>query len=215
MIAANATGASKNRIVKASRMPQEHHKIIIRPHRGLNLSKGSTTAIGTAVIEASGLRAEQASEDVVCPNFKQNIVVISTPEPAHHSDVCPTPDSVQCRGCGALNPPENHICTPTCKFCGGRHPPETKHAGSGFKYPMWYGPAKENATVRDWPRRCLWRRQAYKRAPKTTHAHGDARDPDAARYTGRTVHSKSRGVSDSSEAWSAWCHADNWDHLDR
>ncbi|KAH7974154.1 hypothetical protein HPB49_010574 [Dermacentor silvarum] len=83
---ATKTGAIKNRIVKDSRMPQlpeEHRKIIIRPRGGLNLSKVSTTAIGTAVIEASGLTAEQASEDVVCPNFTQNIVVVSTPEPDH------------------------------------------------------------------------------------------------------------------------------------
>ncbi|KAH8022671.1 hypothetical protein HPB51_000971 [Rhipicephalus microplus] len=59
--AGNATGAFKNHLVKASRMPQlpeEHHNIIIPPRGGLNLSKVSTTAIGTAVIEASGLTAE-------------------------------------------------------------------------------------------------------------------------------------------------------------
>ncbi|KAL1443905.1 hypothetical protein MTO96_030136 [Rhipicephalus appendiculatus] len=84
--AANIGGVFKNRIVKASRMPQMpevHHKIVIRPRGGLNLSKVSTTAIGTAVIAASGLTEEQASEDVVCPNFTQNIVVVSTPEPDH------------------------------------------------------------------------------------------------------------------------------------
>ncbi|XP_070389026.1 uncharacterized protein [Dermacentor albipictus] len=76
----------KNRIVKASRMPQlpeEHSKIIIRPRGGLNLSKVSTTAIGVAIIEASGLTPQQAREDVVCPNFTQNIVVVSTPDPSH------------------------------------------------------------------------------------------------------------------------------------
>ncbi|KAL1486757.1 hypothetical protein MTO96_031269 [Rhipicephalus appendiculatus] len=82
--AANAGGAFKNRIVKALRMPQlpeEHHKIVIWPQGALNFSKVSTTAIGTAVIAASGLTEEQASEDVVCPNFTQNIVVVSTREP--------------------------------------------------------------------------------------------------------------------------------------
>ncbi|KAH7932337.1 hypothetical protein HPB51_029353 [Rhipicephalus microplus] len=81
--AANATGAFKNRVVKASRMPQlpeEHHKITLRPRGGLNLSTVSTTVIGTAVIGASGLMAEQANEDVVCPNFTQIIIVLSTPE---------------------------------------------------------------------------------------------------------------------------------------
>ncbi|KAL1426746.1 hypothetical protein MTO96_018061 [Rhipicephalus appendiculatus] len=40
--AAYAGGAFNTRIVKASRMPQlpeEHHKIVIRPRGGLNLSK--------------------------------------------------------------------------------------------------------------------------------------------------------------------------------
>lgn len=47
-------GMVKNRIIKASRMPQlpeEHRKIIIRPRGGLNLNKVSTTTIGSAVIE--------------------------------------------------------------------------------------------------------------------------------------------------------------------
>ncbi|KAH7931480.1 hypothetical protein HPB49_003797 [Dermacentor silvarum] len=80
------TTTFKNRIVKASRMPllpQEHSKIIIRPRGGLNLSKVSTTAIGVAVIEASGLTQEQAREDVICPNFTQNIGVVRTPAPSH------------------------------------------------------------------------------------------------------------------------------------
>ncbi|KAH7959859.1 hypothetical protein HPB49_014417 [Dermacentor silvarum] len=80
------TTTFKNRIVKASSMPQlpqEHSKIVIRPRGGLNLSKVSTTAIGVAVIEASGLTSEQAREDVVCPNFTQNIMVVSTPDPSH------------------------------------------------------------------------------------------------------------------------------------
>ncbi|XP_070381750.1 uncharacterized protein [Dermacentor albipictus] len=245
---ATNTGSIKYRIVKASRMPQlpeEHRKIIIRPRGGLNLSKVSTTAIGTAVIEASGLTAEQASEDMVCPNFTQNIVVVSTPEPehaaryvrmksfkiveteyevnayetaphatckgvirqvdirdsqstitrnivhernplalaakriktsgsvivlfdglkvpnfvrygptllrcylyrkqfdvcftcgrvGHRSDVCPTPDSVQCRGCGAPNPRADHVCTPKCKFCGGDHPTGDKVCKQRFQTP--------------------------------------------------------------------------------
>lgn len=82
-----AAGADKlkRRIVKASRMPQlpeEHRKIIVRPRGGLNLNKVST-AIGEAVVEAAGLTADQAKEDIVCPNFTQNIVVVSTPDSSH------------------------------------------------------------------------------------------------------------------------------------
>ncbi|KAH8022380.1 hypothetical protein HPB51_023667 [Rhipicephalus microplus] len=212
--AANATGAFNNCVVEGSRMtqlPEEHENIIIQPRGELNLSKVSTMAIGTAVIEASVLMAEQAIEDVVCPNFTQNIVVVSTREPdnaaryvridsfnnveaeyeanavGHCSNVCPAPHSVQCRGCGALNPSENHICTPTFKFCGGGHLTGDKTCMKRFQVPMWFGPAEESATGRDWPRRRPWRRQAYTRALETAHSLGVARDPDAARYPGRTA----------------------------
>lgn len=49
--------------------------------------------------------------------------------------MCPTPDSVQCRGCGALNPPDDHVCTPKCKFCGGDHPTGDKVCKHRFQTP--------------------------------------------------------------------------------
>lgn len=73
----------KKRIVKASRMPpmpEEHIKIVIRPRGGLNLEKVSSTTVGSAVVDAAGLSTEQTKEDIICPNFKQNILVASTPE---------------------------------------------------------------------------------------------------------------------------------------
>ncbi|KAH7963832.1 hypothetical protein HPB52_023446 [Rhipicephalus sanguineus] len=73
----------KQRIVKASRMPpmpEEHIKIVIRPRGGLNLEKVSPTTVGRAIVEAAGLTTEQTTEDVICPNFMQNILVASTPE---------------------------------------------------------------------------------------------------------------------------------------
>ncbi|KAH6928588.1 hypothetical protein HPB50_017332 [Hyalomma asiaticum] len=76
--------AIKNRIVKASRMPplpEEHIKIVIRPRGGLNLEKViSPTTVGSAVVDAAGLSSEQTKEDIICHNFKQNILVASTPE---------------------------------------------------------------------------------------------------------------------------------------
>ncbi|KAH6938653.1 hypothetical protein HPB50_011359 [Hyalomma asiaticum] len=73
----------KKRIMKASRMPpmpEEHIKIVIRPRGGLNLEKVSPTTVGNAVVDAAGLSSEQTKEDIICPNFKQNILVASTPE---------------------------------------------------------------------------------------------------------------------------------------
>ncbi|KAH6936744.1 hypothetical protein HPB50_021285 [Hyalomma asiaticum] len=73
----------KKRIVKASRMPpmpEEHIKIVIRPRGGLNLEKVSPTTVGNAIVDAAGLSSEQTQEDIICPNFKQNILVAGTPE---------------------------------------------------------------------------------------------------------------------------------------
>lgn len=238
----------KNRIVKASRMPpmpEEHIKIVIRPRGGLNLEKVSPPTVGRAIVEAAGLSTEQTKEDVICPNFMQNILVASTPErsnaeryvrlrsirvadkdfevsayetaphttckgvirnvdimdgPAvlersivndrnplamavkrikntgsviivfdglrvpnfvrygptlvrcflyrkqvdfcyacgklgHRADVCPAPDCLECRGCGARNPQEDHNCVPCCKLCGGRHLTADKRCRQRYQLP--------------------------------------------------------------------------------
>ncbi|KAL1424340.1 hypothetical protein MTO96_020266 [Rhipicephalus appendiculatus] len=238
----------KKRILKASRMPpmpEEHIKIVIRPRGGLNLEKVSPTTVGRAIVKAAGLTTEQITEDVICPNFMQNILVASTPErsnaeryvriksvrvadkdfevsayetaphttckgvirnvditdgPAtlernivndrnplamavkrikntgsviivfdglrvpnfvrygptlvrcylyrkqvdicyvcgklgHRADVCPTPDCLECRGCGARNPEEDHNCEPRCKLCGGRHLTADKHCRQRYQIP--------------------------------------------------------------------------------
>ncbi|KAL1475107.1 hypothetical protein MTO96_037522 [Rhipicephalus appendiculatus] len=238
----------KKRILKASRMPpmpEEHIKIFIRPRGGLNLEKVSPTTVGRAIVKAAGLTTEQITEDVICPNFMQNILVASTPErsnaeryvriksvrvadkdfevsayetaphttckgvirnvditdgPAtlewnmvndrnpltmavkrikntgsviivfdglrvpnfvrygptlvrcylyrkqvdicyvcgklgHRADVCPTPDCLECRGCGARNPEEDHNCEPRCKLCGGRHLTADKHCRQRYQIP--------------------------------------------------------------------------------
>ncbi|KAH8009417.1 hypothetical protein HPB51_016696 [Rhipicephalus microplus] len=212
-------------------LPEEHQKIIIRPRGRLSLSKVSTMAIGTAVIEASGLMAKQSNEDVVCPYFTQNIVVVSTLEPdnaARRVDIRDSQSAIttnivhernpfalaakririeaesssfstDCvcqilcvtdRPCvEGVEPPSRQTTTcphPQASSVEEATPPETKRAGSGFKYLMWYGPAQGNATGRNQPRRRPWGRQAYTKAPKAAHALGVARDPDAAGYTGIT-----------------------------
>ncbi|XP_070389593.1 uncharacterized protein [Dermacentor albipictus] len=81
-------------------LPEEHRKIIIRPRGGLNLNKVSTTTTGSAFIEASRLTEEEAREDVVCPNFTQNILVVSTPKPEHAAKTrSPRPASELCLSC--------------------------------------------------------------------------------------------------------------------
>ncbi|KAH7948764.1 hypothetical protein HPB49_002047 [Dermacentor silvarum] len=39
----------------------------------------------------------------------------------HRADVCPNPDDVRCRGCGAANPEPNHSCEPRCLLCKKTH----------------------------------------------------------------------------------------------
>ncbi|KAH7957215.1 hypothetical protein HPB52_016175 [Rhipicephalus sanguineus] len=107
----------KQRIMKASRMPpmpEEHIKIVIRPRGGLNLEKVSPTTVGRAIVEAAGLTTEQTTEDVICPNFMQNILVAR---------------------CGARNPEEDHNCEPCCKLCGGRHLTADKQCRQRYQVP--------------------------------------------------------------------------------
>ncbi|KAL1466803.1 hypothetical protein MTO96_042501 [Rhipicephalus appendiculatus] len=71
----------KSKIIKSSRMPQlpkEHWKIIARPRGGLDVQKTGSARLGRAVTAAAGLTSEQASQDIVCPNATQNIIVLST-----------------------------------------------------------------------------------------------------------------------------------------
>ncbi|KAL1443230.1 hypothetical protein MTO96_046061 [Rhipicephalus appendiculatus] len=238
----------KSKIIKSSRMPQlpkEHWKIIARPRGGLDVQKTGSARLGRAVAAAAGLTSEQASQDIVCPNATQNIIVLSTASRAnadaylkmncitlgikkyelstyeaaphatckgvirqidvsesqadlersilndrnplalgakriknsetvvvvfdgykvpnfifygsalvkcslylrqhdccyacgrlgHRADVCPTPEDILCRKCGATNPDENHTCSPTCGLCGGPHATADKTCKQRFQLP--------------------------------------------------------------------------------
>ncbi|KAH7964785.1 hypothetical protein HPB49_001333 [Dermacentor silvarum] len=73
--------ALKKRVIAASRMPElpsTHCKIIVRPRGGLDLRKTSCYGISTAIFNAAGITAPQASTDLVCTNVVQNIVVVCT-----------------------------------------------------------------------------------------------------------------------------------------
>lgn len=53
----------------------------------------------------------------------------------HRKDVCPTPNERRCRGCGKLNPEEQHPCSPRCKLCGGGHVTGDKACKARYKTP--------------------------------------------------------------------------------
>ncbi|KAH7973265.1 hypothetical protein HPB52_023330 [Rhipicephalus sanguineus] len=68
-------------IANASRLPRlpaEDYKVIVRPRGGLSLSEHRQARIYCCLRNAAGVGRE-AAEDSICINYKQNIVVVSTP----------------------------------------------------------------------------------------------------------------------------------------
>ncbi|KAH7964525.1 hypothetical protein HPB51_027237 [Rhipicephalus microplus] len=51
------------------------------------------------------------------------------------ADVCPQPDSKKYRGCGVLNPTENHQCVLRCSLCGKGHLTGDKKCKERFRTP--------------------------------------------------------------------------------
>ncbi|KAL1419914.1 hypothetical protein MTO96_004619 [Rhipicephalus appendiculatus] len=67
-------------ITKASRLPRllpEDYKVIVRPRGGLSVSE--QVRIYCCLRNAAGVGRDAAEEDSICINYKQNIVVVSTP----------------------------------------------------------------------------------------------------------------------------------------
>ncbi|KAH7940931.1 hypothetical protein HPB49_008166 [Dermacentor silvarum] len=60
-------------------LPKEEAKIIVRPRGGLCISKVGPTAVADTIWQAAGLDSATRDTDTMCPNFQQNIMVISTP----------------------------------------------------------------------------------------------------------------------------------------
>ncbi|XP_075532482.1 uncharacterized protein LOC142565822 [Dermacentor variabilis] len=60
-------------------MPKEEAKIVVRPWGGLCISKCGPTAVADAIWQAAGLDSASRDTDTMCPNFQQNIMVISKP----------------------------------------------------------------------------------------------------------------------------------------
>ncbi|KAL1469778.1 hypothetical protein MTO96_024863 [Rhipicephalus appendiculatus] len=72
----------KKHVIAASRMPQlpkDHLRVIVRPRNGLDMRHVSQIKFAFALAKAADLGKEEIAEDVVCPNFMQNIAVVSTP----------------------------------------------------------------------------------------------------------------------------------------
>lgn len=75
-------GRTIRQIIKASRLPHlpaEDYKVIVRPRGGLSVSEHRQARIYCCLRNAAGVGREAAEEDSICINYKQNIVVVSTP----------------------------------------------------------------------------------------------------------------------------------------
>ncbi|KAG0443396.1 hypothetical protein HPB47_014966 [Ixodes persulcatus] len=71
----------KSKLRKAARMPvlpKQDIKIVMRPRGGLNIGEVSTFEISRAIVAAANVSGEEVTQDLICPNKQQNIVVVST-----------------------------------------------------------------------------------------------------------------------------------------
>ncbi|KAH7954499.1 hypothetical protein HPB49_019218 [Dermacentor silvarum] len=75
-------GRANAKIIRGGRMPplpKEDAKIIVRPMGGLNISKVGPIVVAEAIWNAVGIDPAKRGSDTMCPNFQQNIMVVSTP----------------------------------------------------------------------------------------------------------------------------------------
>ncbi|KAH6946205.1 hypothetical protein HPB50_012145 [Hyalomma asiaticum] len=73
-------------IERSSRIPQlprGDYKIIIRRKGGLRVAEHGAARLATSIYHAPEIPREAQDEDTICPNFQQNIIVVSTPTEAH------------------------------------------------------------------------------------------------------------------------------------
>ncbi|KAH6925083.1 hypothetical protein HPB50_000305 [Hyalomma asiaticum] len=80
-------------VIKAGRMPRlpkEHEKVIIRPQGGLNIAQTPTPLLASAILAASGIKREDAKEDILSPHTQQNIVTAKMGKPTRGHSTCGT-----------------------------------------------------------------------------------------------------------------------------
>ncbi|KAH6928485.1 hypothetical protein HPB50_016781 [Hyalomma asiaticum] len=226
-------------------LPREDYKIIVRPRDGFKVTDYGINRLECCIANAAEIPRKESEEDTVCANYKQNILVVSTPSEeraekyrkiarlkigdkefeanayesapedtskgvirgvthevspreivetlvtpsnptvlmakrmgnttnvivlfdghhipnyvrygralvkcslyrkkidvcyqcgrlGHRADVCPSPDSRICRGCGVENPPQDHECDATCQLCGKDHPTADRRCKGRYKLP--------------------------------------------------------------------------------
>ncbi|KAH7979174.1 hypothetical protein HPB49_008565 [Dermacentor silvarum] len=75
-------GQKVRQVILASKMPnlpKEDYKIIMRPRGGFKVTNYGLDRLGCCVRNAAGIPRGESEGDIVCVNYKQNILVVSTP----------------------------------------------------------------------------------------------------------------------------------------
>ncbi|KAH7974200.1 hypothetical protein HPB49_012011 [Dermacentor silvarum] len=76
----------KQQVIRNSKMPllpRSDFKIVIRPRGGLDVATTGTVRLASAIYRAANVPAQEAGEDTVCSNNRQNITVVNTPHATH------------------------------------------------------------------------------------------------------------------------------------
>ncbi|KAH7979584.1 hypothetical protein HPB49_009985 [Dermacentor silvarum] len=76
----------KQQVIRNSKMsllPRSDFKIVIRPRGGLDVATTGTVRLASAIYLAANVPAQEAGEDTVCSNNRQNIIVMSIPHATH------------------------------------------------------------------------------------------------------------------------------------
>ncbi|KAH6935549.1 hypothetical protein HPB50_006766 [Hyalomma asiaticum] len=73
-------------ITRASRVPQlpkADYKVIVRPRGGLRVTDYGAARIANCIYRAANIPRKEQEQYTICPNYQQNIVVVSTPIEEH------------------------------------------------------------------------------------------------------------------------------------
>lgn len=82
-VSTNSPASVKKSIIRRAKMPplpKNDIKIIVRIRGGLNIAKIGAAVVADAITAAACIDDVKREADTICPNFQQNIVVVSTPE---------------------------------------------------------------------------------------------------------------------------------------
>ncbi|KAH7946398.1 hypothetical protein HPB49_024368 [Dermacentor silvarum] len=63
-------------------LPRSDFKIVIRPRGGLDVATTGTVRLASSIYRTANVPAQEAGEDTVCSNNRQNIIVVSAYETA-------------------------------------------------------------------------------------------------------------------------------------